>query len=162
MSPVPDVAFHQEYFWKKIFMKRWNIIKALAQRRESVGFQDGNDKKATILVHAVTLVFLLCWGPFQEVKFAYLAFLNECLNPLQSSQGSTRKKLAPIYRRLHIIKRESETDDSSRTDWKSVAEYLYILHLDFFKRNDDFSAYKHPYYLQPCGHTWRPKQHKWQ
>lgn len=85
-----------------------NIIKALAQRRENAGFHDINDKKATVLVYAVTLLFLLCWGPFQVFTFldtlcdfevldeelwyhtldiggqvsTYLAFLNSALNPL--------------------------------------------------------------------------------
>ncbi|XP_018518903.1 B1 bradykinin receptor [Lates calcarifer] len=113
-----------------------NIIKALAQRKESVGFHDTNDKKATVLVYAVTLVFLLCWGPFQVFTFldtlcdvqaldetlwshtldvggqvsVYLAFLNSALNPLLYvfSGQYFRKKVCAIYRRTTRHRRGSD------------------------------------------------------
>lgn len=85
-----------------------SILKALSERKESSGFRDINDSKATVLVYAVTLLFLLCWGPYQVVILldilndvgvldeacwyhalniaaqvsVYLAFLNSALNPL--------------------------------------------------------------------------------
>lgn len=104
-----------------------NIMKALAQRREGVGFHDTNDTKATVLVYAVTLLFLLCWGPFHIFTFldtlcdiqaldemlwsgtldighevsVYLAFLNSVLNPLLYvfSGQYFRRKVSAIYRR---------------------------------------------------------------
>ncbi|XP_067337090.1 B1 bradykinin receptor [Channa argus] len=110
-----------------------NIIKALAQRRESVGFQDTKDTKATVLVYAVTLLFLLCWGPFHVFTFldtlctvqaldeklwshtlnigdqlsVYLAFLNSVLNPLLyvSSGQYFRRKVTAIYRRTRYQNR---------------------------------------------------------
>lgn len=85
-----------------------NIVNALLERRESSGYHDIHDRKATVLVYAVTLLFLLCWGPFHVILFldilvdaealdgprwhhglgiaaqvsVYLAFLNSALNPL--------------------------------------------------------------------------------
>lgn len=101
-----------------------NIIRVLVQRRESVGF---NDTKATVLVYAVTLLFLVCWGPFQVFTFldtlcdlkaldekhwshalnvghdvsVYLAFVNGTLNPLLYvfSGQYFRRKVSAIYRR---------------------------------------------------------------
>uniref|UniRef100_A0A8C6S770 B1 bradykinin receptor n=1 Tax=Neogobius melanostomus TaxID=47308 RepID=A0A8C6S770_9GOBI len=40
-----------------------NIVVTLSRRREAA-FRDGTNKKATILVYLVTLVFLLSWSPF--------------------------------------------------------------------------------------------------
>lgn len=85
-----------------------NIARALSERKESSGYRDINDNKATVLVFAVTLLFLLCWGPYQATILldilidvgvldeahwshtlnisaqvaVYLAFLNSALNPL--------------------------------------------------------------------------------
>uniref|UniRef100_A0A4W5P1A3 Bradykinin receptor B1 n=1 Tax=Hucho hucho TaxID=62062 RepID=A0A4W5P1A3_9TELE len=84
-----------------------NIIRALRKRRESVYIEDRNYRKATVLVCAVMLLFLVCWSRFQlftlldilcEVEVLdkmwdhtldigtqlsmYLAFLNSSLNPV--------------------------------------------------------------------------------
>ncbi|XP_076013566.1 uncharacterized protein LOC143006127 [Genypterus blacodes] len=106
-----------------------NIINALAKRRDSVCFHEANDTKAVVLVYAVTLLFLVCWSPFQVFTFldtlcemevldenlwghtldigaqvsAYLAFLNSTLNPLLYvfSGQYFRRKFNAIYRRHH-------------------------------------------------------------
>ncbi|XP_040917110.1 B1 bradykinin receptor [Toxotes jaculatrix] len=120
-----------------------NIIKALAQRRESVGFRDTNDRKATTLVYAVTLLFLLCWGPFQVFTFlsilcdvqaldetlwfhtldigdqvsVYLAFLNSALNPLLYvfSGQYFRRKVSAIYRSTRHHRRGSDMSTYQRS-----------------------------------------------
>ncbi|KAL7862231.1 hypothetical protein SRHO_G00136720 [Serrasalmus rhombeus] len=104
-----------------------NIVRALHKRRQNVDIQDGNDRKATVLVCAVTLLFLLCWGPFHIITFldtlcdlhvldmmrwyhaldigsqfsTYLAFLNSCLNPLLyvCTGHYFRRKVSEIYKR---------------------------------------------------------------
>ncbi|XP_010877016.1 B1 bradykinin receptor [Esox lucius] len=103
-----------------------NIIKALWRRREHVYIEYGNDRKANILIYSVTLLFLVCWSPFQlftlidtlcdaelldetwhqtldiGTQFStYLAFLNSCLNPVLYvfSGQYFRKKVSTIYRR---------------------------------------------------------------
>ncbi|XP_028251732.1 B1 bradykinin receptor [Parambassis ranga] len=113
-----------------------NIIKVLAKRKESVGFHDVNDKKATALMYAVTLLFLLCWGPFQVFTFldtlcdvqvldemlwshtlnvglqvsVYLAYLNSVLNPLLYvfSGQYFKRKVSIIYRRARYPRRGSD------------------------------------------------------
>lgn len=120
-----------------------NIIKSLAQRKESVSFQDINDTKATVLVYAVTLLFILCWGPFQVFTFldtlcdvqaldetlwfhilniggqvsVYLAFLNSALNPLLYvfSGQYFRKKVSTIYRRTRHHRRGSDMTTYQRS-----------------------------------------------
>ncbi|XP_071354643.1 B1 bradykinin receptor [Trachinotus anak] len=120
-----------------------NIIKALAQRGESVGFNDTNDRKATALVYAVTLLFLVCWGPFQVFTFldtlcdlqaldeklwshtlnignqvsVYLAFVNSTLNPLLYvfSGQYFRRKVSSIYRRTKHHHRGSEVTTYQRS-----------------------------------------------
>ncbi|XP_053191111.1 B1 bradykinin receptor [Scomber japonicus] len=120
-----------------------NIIKALAQRKETVGFHDANDTKATVLVYAVTLLFLLCWGPYQVFTFldtlcdihvldeilwfhtldiggqfsVYLAFLNSALNPLLYviSGQYFRKKVSAIYRRTKYHRRGSDMTTYQRS-----------------------------------------------
>ncbi|XP_069563235.1 B1 bradykinin receptor [Brachyistius frenatus] len=107
-----------------------NIIKALAQRRESVGFHEA---RVRVRVRAVTLLFLLLWGPFQVFTFldtlcdvrvldetlwsdtlaiggqlsSYLAFLNSALNPLLyvCSGQYFRWKVTAIYRRARQQRR---------------------------------------------------------
>lgn len=126
-----------------------NIIKALAQRRENVGSHDINDKKATVLVYAVTLLFLLCWGPFQVFTFldtlcdvqvldetlwdhildigsqvsVYLAFLNSALNPVLYvfSGQYFRRKVRAIYRRTKHYRRGSDMTTYQRS---VVSTYL--------------------------------------
>ncbi|XP_031165549.1 B1 bradykinin receptor [Sander lucioperca] len=119
-----------------------NIIKALVQRRESVAYHDTNNAKATVLVYAVTLLFLLCWGPFQVFTFldtlcdlhvldeklwshtldiggqvsVYLAFLNSALNPMLYvfSGQYFRRKVSSIYRRTRC-RRESDMTTYQRS-----------------------------------------------
>ncbi|KAK2825917.1 hypothetical protein Q5P01_020131 [Channa striata] len=94
-----------------------NIIKALAQRRESEGFHDTNDTKATLLVYAHSPSLTHC--PFQALDeklwvhhlnigdqdSVYLAFLNSVLNHCcTSSQGSNLGgRLVPSTGALGII-----------------------------------------------------------
>ncbi|KAM3595397.1 uncharacterized protein V6R79_022807 [Siganus canaliculatus] len=120
-----------------------NIIKALAQRKDRVGFHDIKDTKATVLVYAVTLLFLLCWGPFQIFTFlhilcdvealdeelwyhtldigdqisVYLAFLNSTLNPLLYvfSGQYFRRKVSAIYRRTRYPRRGSDMTTYQRS-----------------------------------------------
>uniref|UniRef100_A0A3Q0SBB5 B2 bradykinin receptor n=1 Tax=Amphilophus citrinellus TaxID=61819 RepID=A0A3Q0SBB5_AMPCI len=126
-----------------------NIIKVLSQRRESVGFHHTSDKKAMVLVYAVTLVFLLCWSPFQLFTFldilcdvkvldeklwsgtldigrqlsVYLAFLNSALNPLLYvfTGQSFRKKVSAIYRRTRYLRRGSDMTTYQRS---AVSTYI--------------------------------------
>ncbi|KAM9341559.1 B1 bradykinin receptor [Symphorus nematophorus] len=125
-----------------VFSSR-NIIKALAQRKASAGFHAINDIKATALVYAVTLLFLLCWGPFQVFTFldtlcdfqvldetlwyhtlniggqvsVYLAFLNSALNPLLYvfSGQYFRRKVSAIYRRTRYQHRGSDVTTYQRS-----------------------------------------------
>ncbi|XP_068573996.1 LOW QUALITY PROTEIN: B1 bradykinin receptor [Cebidichthys violaceus] len=120
-----------------------NIIKVLVQRRESVAFHDTNDTKATVLMYAVTLLFLLCWGPFQVLMFldtlcdvqaldeklwfhtldiggqisVYLAFLNSALNPLLYvfSGQYFRRKVSAIYMRTRHHRRGSDMTTYQRS-----------------------------------------------
>lgn len=120
-----------------------NIIKALAQRRESVGFHDINNKKTIVLVYAVMILFLLCWGPFQVFIFlntlcdvqaldeelwfhtlnigsqisVYLGFLNSALNPLLYvfSGQYFQRKVCAIYRRTRHHCRGSDMTTYQRS-----------------------------------------------
>ncbi|XP_059209999.1 B1 bradykinin receptor [Centropristis striata] len=119
-----------------------NIIKALVQR-ESIAFHDTHDTKATVLVYAVTLLFFLCWGPFQVFTFldtlcdvqvldeklwfhtldiglqvsVYLAFLNSTINPLLYvfSGQYFRRKVSAIYRRTRHHRRGSDMTTFQRS-----------------------------------------------
>ncbi|XP_055028578.2 B1 bradykinin receptor [Misgurnus anguillicaudatus] len=103
-----------------------NILLALKRRRDNY-WEDRNDKKATVLVCTVTLLFLICWGPFHIFTFldilsdfhvldkeewldvleignqfsVYLAFSNSCLNPVLyvCSGNYFRRKVSSIYNR---------------------------------------------------------------
>lgn len=120
-----------------------NILRSLSERRESSGFRDINDRKATVLVYAVTLVFLLCWGPFQVVVFldilsdaevldeakwyhalniaaqvsVYLAFLNSALNPMLYvfSGQYFQRKVRDICRRTRHSRRGSDMTTFQRS-----------------------------------------------
>lgn len=120
-----------------------NILRSLSERRESSGFRDINDRKATVLVYAVTLLFLLCWGPFQVVVFldilsdaevldeakwyhalniaaqvsVYLAFLNSALNPLLYvfSGQYFQRKVRDICRRTRHSRRGSDMTTFQRS-----------------------------------------------
>ncbi|XP_072221803.1 B1 bradykinin receptor [Leuresthes tenuis] len=126
-----------------IVFSSWHLIKALAQRGEGLGFYDPKDIKATVLVYAVTLLFLLCWGPFQVFTFldtlcsvqvldenlwfhtldiggqisAYLAFLNSTLNPLLYvlSGQHFRRKVSAIYRGARYRRRDSDMTTYQRS-----------------------------------------------
>ena len=73
-----------------------NIVRALHKRKENVHIQDGNDWKATVLVCAVTLLFLLCWGPFHIVTFLdTLCELHKALFPSNGACKSEVRLKAP-------------------------------------------------------------------
>ncbi|CAL8285306.1 unnamed protein product [Lota lota] len=112
------------------------VIKALYRRRKGVCFYEGSDRKATTLVYAVTMLFIVCWGPFHlftfldilcEVKLldemqwghaldighqvsVYVAFLNSVLNPaLYVFSGQYfRKKVGVIFKAKHHHRRGSD------------------------------------------------------
>lgn len=101
------------------------VIRALNRRRTAVCSKGGGDRKATTLVYAVTMLFLVCWGPFHLFTFldilselklldkirwghalnigdqvsVYVAFLNSVLNPaLYVFSGRYfRKKVSVIF-----------------------------------------------------------------
>ncbi|XP_077395043.1 B2 bradykinin receptor-like [Festucalex cinctus] len=112
------------------------IVKALRQRKESVGLRDMNDTKASVLLYAVTLLFILCWGPYQVFTFidtlcdvhvldvktwsraldvggqvsVYLGVLNSALNPVLYVLSGQYfwKKVSAIYRRARRNRRGSD------------------------------------------------------
>lgn len=114
-----------------------NIIRALWKRRESVYIEDRNYKKATVLVCAMTLLFLVCWSRFQfftlldilcEVEVldkkwdhtldigtqisTYLVFLNSSLNPVLYVFSSQyfRRKVSAIYRKTKNHRSSTTTE----------------------------------------------------
>lgn len=130
--PFPVIAFSS-----------CSIIRVLVRRRDIQGFHDIDDRKATVLVYAVTLLFLLCWGPFQAINFldllcdvgvldvdawhhtldvgrqvsVYLAFLNSALNPVLYvfSGQYFRRKIGAIYRRSRYDRRGSDMTTFQRS-----------------------------------------------
>lgn len=127
-----------------------NIVKALSERKKSSGFRDINDSKATALVYAVTLLFLMCWGPYQVVILlnilndmgvldearwyhaldiatqvsVYLAFLNSVLNPLLYvflGQYFQRKVRAICSR----IRRDRRGSDMTTFQRSVVSTYIH-------------------------------------
>ncbi|XP_061157689.1 B1 bradykinin receptor [Syngnathus typhle] len=112
------------------------IVKTLRRRKENVGLKDVNDTKASFLLYAITLLFILCWGPYQVFTFldtlcdvhvldgttwshtldiggqgsAYLGVLNSALNPVLYvlSGQYFRKKVRAIYRRALNNRRGSD------------------------------------------------------
>lgn len=118
----------------------FNIVRALKRRRDSGYWEDRNDRKATILVCAVTFLFFFCWGPFHFLTFldllcdlkvldekewahflnignqfsVYLAFSNSCLNPVLyvCSGNYFRRKVSSIYKRR---KQSSDATTLQRT-----------------------------------------------
>lgn len=120
-----------------------NVIRALRKRKETVRFNESNDTKATALMYTVTLVFFLCWGPFQVFTFleilchvqaidemlwfhtldighqvsVYLAFLNSTLNPVLYvfSGQYFRRKVSTIYRRTRGRRRGSDMTTYQRS-----------------------------------------------
>ncbi|XP_063080090.1 B1 bradykinin receptor isoform X2 [Engraulis encrasicolus] len=104
-----------------------NVVRALNRRRDHVCGFDQGDRKATALVYAVTVFFLVCWGPFHLFTFldtlcdfqvldaakwenvtaignqfgTYFAFLNSSLNPVLyvCSGQYFQRKVSEIYHR---------------------------------------------------------------
>ncbi|KAL2099243.1 hypothetical protein ACEWY4_005723 [Coilia grayii] len=104
-----------------------NVVRALHRRNDHACGWDQGDRKATALVYAVTLFFLICWGPFHLFTFlhilcdfqvldaaqwmevmaigdqfaTYFAFLNSSLNPLLYvfTGQYFRRKLSELYHR---------------------------------------------------------------
>ncbi|KAM7403253.1 hypothetical protein PAMA_003938 [Pampus argenteus] len=125
-----------------IVFSNTNTIKTLAQRRKIESFHDTNNTKPTVLVYTVTLLFLLCWSPFQVFTLldtlcdihvldeklwsntldigtqvsVYLTFLNSTLNPLLYvfSGQYFKRKVAAIYRR-NRYRRGSDTTTYQRS-----------------------------------------------
>ncbi|KAM9466395.1 B1 bradykinin receptor [Clarias gariepinus] len=124
-----------------------NILWVLYKRRQGIYSQDRNDRKATLLVSAVTIFFLICWGPFHIFTFldvlcdlnvldldtwyhtldigsqftTYFAFLNSCLNPVLyvCSGHYFRRKVSDIYKR-----RKSSTGSLATTLRSVTSTYV--------------------------------------
>ncbi|XP_046874397.1 B1 bradykinin receptor [Hypomesus transpacificus] len=126
-----------------------NIVRTLNKRRECVYTPDATDRKATVLVHAVTILFLLCWVPFQFFTFldslcdmglldeeawvltldignqfsTYLAFLNSGLNPVLYvfSGQYFRRKVSAIYR----TRQQRRGSDMTAQQRSVISTYLH-------------------------------------
>ncbi|XP_028995317.1 B1 bradykinin receptor [Betta splendens] len=144
-----------------IVLSSAKIVKALVQRQESVSLHDPSDTRAAVLVSAVALLFVLCWGPFQVVTFldtlydvralderlwsrgldvghqvsVYLAFLNSALNPLLYvfSGQYFRRKVSAIYRRTRRRRRRG----SDVTACQRSVVSTYINRTDAIKAKDN-------------------------
>ncbi|XP_028836996.1 B1 bradykinin receptor [Denticeps clupeoides] len=125
-----------------------NIAKSLRVRRDKIRISDRSDYKATVLVYAVTLLFLICWGPFHLFTFlellcdfnmldsgqwayaldignqfsTYFAFLNSSLNPVLyvCSGQYFRRKISEIYRR----RKHSRASDVTTMQRSVLTTYL--------------------------------------
>ncbi|XP_077416059.1 B1 bradykinin receptor [Vanacampus margaritifer] len=119
------------------------IVRALRRRKENVGLRDVNDTKASVLLYAITLLFILCWGPYQVFTFidtlcdihvldvkawsdaldiggqvsVYLGVLNSALNPVfyVLSGQYFRKKVSAIYGRALRRRRGSDMTTYQRS-----------------------------------------------
>ncbi|XP_056152383.1 B1 bradykinin receptor [Lampris incognitus] len=120
-----------------------NIIRTLRKRSKSIYSQEATDRKAIALVYAVTLLFILCWSPFQIFTFldtlcdlnlldekrwshtldmghqvsVYVAFLNSALNPVLYvfSGQYFRRKVNTIYRSARYRRRGSDMNTYQRS-----------------------------------------------
>ncbi|XP_077477540.1 B1 bradykinin receptor [Stigmatopora argus] len=127
-----------------------SIIKVLRRRKETVGLQDIHDTKTSVLLSAVTLLFILCWGPFQVFTLldtlcdihvldtkgwsrtldigaqvsAYLGILNSALNPVLYvlSGQYFRKKVSGIRWRVMGNRRGSDMTTYQRS---VVSTYIH-------------------------------------
>jgi len=139
------------------------VVRALNRRRkEGVCAHEvgggGGDRKATALVYAVILLFLLCWGPFHLFTFldtlcelslldeawwghtldighqvsVYVAFSNSVLNPaLYVFSGQYfRRKVGAIFRRVKNRGRQRHRRGSDMSLYQRSVISTYINRTD--------------------------------